>query len=83
MKAGKAKKVSTLFALALKRVLGRNSPVKSTISVERSVSQVTFAGSESPAKSVASKSLAKRMPYTTSAILLPTSIVETNILGCL
>ena len=78
-----AKKVSSLFGRFLKSVLGRNSPVKSTMRVESMVSAGTVNPGDMPLNNVASKSFAIRIPYTTSAMLFPTSMVLTKLFGCL
>ena len=71
------------LALFLNRTLGRNSPVKSIITVDNTVSAGTVKAASIPLKSVLSNSLAMSMPYITSTMLLPTSIVLTKPLGCL
>ncbi len=81
--AGIAKMRSMVLALFLKSVLGRNSPVKRMMMVEISVSATTRVASSRGAKMVESSKLASRMPYTTSTILFPTSIVLTYVLGFL
>ena len=53
---------SKRFGLDLKSVFGRNSPVKSTISVDRMVSAGTVNAASKPAKIVLSKRRAIRIP---------------------
>ena len=62
MYAGSAKKVSIVLGFERKMVLGRNSPVNSTTSVESSVSHVTLMPSDNGANKVASKMRANSMP---------------------
>ena len=81
MKAGKAKTVSKRLGLLLNSAFGRNSPVKSTMSVDRMVSAGTVKAASKPRKMVLSKNFAISMPYTTKAILLPTNIALTKLLG--
>ena len=71
------------LALFLNNTLGRNSPVNSIITVERTVSAGTVKPASIPAKIVLSNSLAISIPYITSTMLFPTSIVLTKPLGCL
>ena len=52
------KRDNNLLGLDLKKVLGKNSPVKSTIKVDKIVSAETFSPSSKPLKIVLSKSRA-------------------------
>ena len=56
------KSVSSLLALFLNSVLGRNSPVNNTTMVESMVSAATRIPTSSGSKSVLSKNLANKMP---------------------
>ena len=83
MYAGTANTESSRLALFLNRILGKNSPVNSITSVDNNVSAVTLAPSSKELKSVLSNNWANNIPYTTSTMLLPTSIVLTKPLGWL
>ena len=69
------------LALFLKMVFGKNSPKKSTMIVESIVSPTSLIPPGSLRKMVLSSRYAIPMPYITRAILLPTSIVVTKVLG--
>ena len=73
--------VSSRLGFRLKNVLGRNSPVKTTIIVERIVSRITCVAVSMPLNMVLLNISAKIIPYNTRTILFPTSMVDTKPLG--
>ena len=65
------KNVNKRFGLLLKRVFGKNSPVKSITSVEAIVSAITLVAGSKGLNNVASKSCAKKNTIDNKHYVIP------------